>query len=481
MVDKKVAIAGTGEKAYELADEITKKKIFGDFNGFIAIEDFPVYGECRPVISRIVDGALISPLSVDEVIISLPLELVDLTGEVFEALQKAKIPSIKVLPPLSSLIDNKAHIIQTREIEPEDILERKPVSLNLEKSIEYLKGERVLITGAGGSIGSEIARQLLKGGAERLYLFDHNEDSLYQIEKELRILQSEGIGSNAVIVPILGDLKDKSYVFYILKRLHADVIFHCAAFKHVPIAENNPIAVIENNVFATRNLLEASSQYELNRFVLISTDKAVEPSGLYGCSKKICEDLVLKFCSGNSCKYMVVRFGNVLGSRGSIIPLFKEQIRKGGPLTVTHREASRYFMTIPEAVSLVIKTGGLGENHQTYILDMGEPVNIRDLAIKMIRFSGYEADRDIKIEYTGLRKGEKLSERLYDTEDAIIRTPDKDIYLLERHKQALDTDQLLAQLSPIVYYSSNDEELYRNRKELYKIINRYIPSLDANL
>ncbi|GAB1484350.1 hypothetical protein MASR2M78_31680 [Treponema sp.] len=269
-----------------------------------------------------------------------------------------------------------------------------------------------------------MARQLLSGGAQRLYLLGHGENSIYQIDRELRLLQEEGVGEKATIIPIIGDLKDRNFMGYILERLKVDVVFHAAAYKHVPMTEENPVAAIENNVLGTDNLLAACLEQGVKRFVLISTDKAVDPVSVYGASKQLCEKLVLsageKVKNGHN--YMVVRFGNVLGSRGSIMPLFQSQIEKGGPVTITHPEASRWFMTIPEACSLVLKTGGVGKNGSLYLLDMGEPVRIRDLAEQMIRFYGFEPEKDIAIEYIGLRPGERLDERLWGDDETPIAT-----------------------------------------------------------
>ena len=238
-----------------------------------------------------------------------------------------------------------------------------------------------MITGAGGSIGSELSRQLLSGGAERLYLFGHGENSICEIYRELRLLQQEGVGEKATIVPIIGDMRDEKYTNFIIKNTKCNVIFHCAAYKHVPMMEENQVAAIENNVFGTKNLLDAAIKYKTERFVLISTDKAVSPVSVYGVSKMLCEKLLLsaaKKASKNQA-LMFVRFGNVLGSRGSILPLFQNQIKTGGPVLVTDEKMERYFMTIPEACSLVLQTGGVGKNGQSYLLDMGESIKIIEI------------------------------------------------------------------------------------------------------
>ena len=391
--EKKLYIIGAGFAGQTIADDIKRKKVFGTVAAFLdddkerigtSIDGVSVFGPIADIAS------ILRFKKQDEAIIAIPSAPVEKIRKIYEVLKKAGVPKIKILPGISQVVNGSAHLVQTREIDPLDILGRTPVTISLKESLSYLRGKRVLITGAGGSIGSELARQLLSGGAERLYLFGHGENSIYQIDRELRLLQSEGVGEKATIVPIIGDMIDRAYTDYIIGHTHCDVVFHCAAYKHVPLMEENPVAAIANNVFGTKNLLDASIKHNVQRFVLISTDKAVEPVSVYGVSKMLCEKLVLdaakKAPAGSD--FMFVRFGNVLGSRGSILPLFMEQIKNGGPVTVTSRDMKRYFMTIPEACSLVLQTGGLGKNSESYLLDMGEPIKIVDLAEQIIKFSG---------------------------------------------------------------------------------------------
>jgi FlaA1/EpsC-like NDP-sugar epimerase len=356
------------------------------------------------------------------------------------------------------------------------------VAVNLKESLSYLRGKRVLVTGAGGSIGSELCRQLLSGGAARLYLFGHGENSIYQIDRELRLLQDEGVGERATLVPVIGDMKDRDYIDYILGRLKADVIFHTAAYKHVPMMEENPVAAIENNLFGTENLVRSARKQGVKRFVLITTDKAVEPVSVYGASKYLCERLVLREAAaeqkGSGVNFMVVRFGNVLGSRGSIMPLFQKQIETGGPVTITHPDMRRWFMTIPEACSLVLKAGGVGENGNLYLLDMGEPVRIRDMAEQMIRFYGFEPEKDIKIEYIGLRPGERLDEDLWAQDESPVETPFPRIRRVERKKPlALNLEALMETLSPICRFDPEKPGMYRNSRLLREALAAAIPSL----
>ncbi len=367
------------------------------------------------------------------------------------------------------------------KINPIDVLGRTPIEIPLQESLAYLKDKRVLITGAGGSIGSELARQLLLGGTQRIYLFGHGENSIVQIYRELHVLQSQGVGKDAAIVPIIGDMKDREYVRYIISHTRADVIFHCAAYKHVPMMEENPVAVIENNVFGTKNLLDASLESGVGRFVLISTDKAVSPISVYGVSKMLSEKLVLDYSArvSENQSFMFVRFGNVLGSRGSLLPIFMEQIKKGGPLTVTDKNMERFFMTIPEACSLVLQTGGVGENGRSYLLDMGEPLKIVDIAEQVIRLSGLEPYKDIDISFIGCRPGERLYEPLWLKEEN--PTPTKYPKILSLENRAMETitlDEMLEMLHPICMYDEKKSGQFRDRETLINILRKYIPTLD---
>ena len=338
-----------------------------------------------------------------------------------------------------------------------------------------MRGKRVLVTGAGGSIGSELCRQLLSGGASRLYLLGHGENSIYQIDRELRLLQEEGVGEKAALVPVIGDLKDADYVDYILSHLKADAIFHTAAYKHVPMMEENPVAAIENNVLGTENLINAAVKHGIKRFVHISTDKAVSPVSVYGASKYICEQMVLDAASKDGPNFVVVRFGNVLGSRGSIVPLFQQQIEKGGPVTVTHPDVRRFFMTISEACSLVLKAGGVGENGGLYLLDMGEPVRIRDLAEQMIRFHGYEPETEIKIEYIGMRPGERLDETLWDRNEEPVETEHNRILRITRKEPlSFNVNALLDKLRPICRFDQNNPKAFRSAELLRSVLKEFI-------
>jgi FlaA1/EpsC-like NDP-sugar epimerase len=479
----RIYVIGAGFAGTTIAREIREKGNLGEVVAFLdddrakigrAIDGIPILGPIREVVK------LLRQTPADEALIAIPSATREFLAELYRLLVQAGFTKIRIVPGIAQIVEDSAHLIQAREIRPQDLLGRNPIVIGLRESLAYLRGKRVLITGAGGSIGSELARQLLSGGAQRLYLFGHGENSIYQIDRELRLLQEGGVGEKATIVPVVGELKDREYVSFILKRLKADVIFHCAAYKHVPMMEANPVAAIENNVFGTRNLVEASLEAGVKRFVLISTDKAVEPISVYGASKYLSEKIVLSAGAkaGAGREFMVVRFGNVLGSRGSIMPLFQQQIERGGPVTVTDPAVSRYFMTIPEACSLVLKTGGVGRCGNLYLLDMGEPLLIRDLAEQMIRFYGYEPEKDIKIEYVGLRPGERLTESLFADGEVPVPTEYPRINRIERTKaEPIDVEALLAELEPVCLPIAGRESRYRNRKALRSALEKYLPTV----
>lgn len=480
--DNRIFIIGAGFAGKTIAKEIISNSAAGKVAAFIddditkigtSINGIPILGPVRSCA-----GLLSNPQNA-EALIAIPRASTEKLKEIYDILRKAEFKRIRIVPAISQIISGDAHFIQTREIDPQDLLGRTPVSIDLKESLSYLRGKRVLITGAGGSIGSELCRQLLSGGAERLYLFGHGENSIYRIDKELRKLQAGGVGDKATIVPIIGELQDRDYMFFILKRLKADVIFHCAAYKHVPMMECNPIEAIKNNVFGTKNLVDASIDSNVERFVLISTDKAVKPSCVYGASKKLAESIVLNSKSPNS-EFMVVRFGNVLGSRGSIVPLFKEQILSGGPVTITHPETSRFFMTIPEAATLVLQAGGVGTGENLYILDMGEPLKIIEIAKQMIRFYGF-SEEEILITFMGMRPGEKIHETLWSGEEKPNQTEFPKIMNLGKRncftKKLLK--EFLSELTLICFPGIDNNELYRNRIELRKSIQKYIPTVEV--
>lgn len=481
-----IYIVGAGFAGQMISADITRKKIFGRVKAFLDDDETKIgtYLDGVPVIGPLsAVKALFSPSSEDEAVIAIPNNPVERIREIYEELKEAGFINIKILPGIAHVISGGAQLLQLRDINPLDILGRTPVSISLKESLAYLRGKRVMITGAGGSIGSELSRQLLEGGAKRLYLFGHGENSIYQIDRELRSLQAAGVGERAVIVPIVGNMADRNYTDYIIRKTKSEVIFHAAAHKHVPMMEENPVAAIENNVFGTKNLIDAAMRYNVERFVLISTDKAVNPVSVYGCSKTISEKLILDAGKKareekNGKKFMFVRFGNVLGSRGSILPLFARQIQNGGPVTITTPEMERYFMTIPEACSLVLKTGGVGENGASYLLDMGERIKITKIAEEMIRFSALEPYKDIDIVYIGARKGEREREPLWLPEEAPEKTEYEKIIRLKNMDYTHEhLRALLEKLLPICFLHEGKEEVYRSSEALREVLTGEFASL----
>ncbi len=478
MTQQTTVIIGAGFAGAALAREIRQKmpdrKVLAFWDDDAAKVGSEVEG--LPVAGPIAEAAKHAQ-GVDEAFIAIPSATKNQLRTIWRILVDAGIPKIQILPAISQII-GESHLVLTREIDPQDLLGRNPVQISLKESLQYLRGKRVMITGAGGSIGSELARQLLSGGAERLYLFGHGENSIYQIDKELRQLQAGGVGMDSKVVPVIGDLKDQGHLEFLLSRMRLDVIFHAAAHKHVPMAEANPVEAVTNNVFGTSHLVEAAVAAGVSRFVLISTDKAVEPNSVYGATKRLCEDIVLAADSRTDGRFLVVRFGNVLGSRGSIIPLFREQILAGGPVTITDARMKRYFMTVPEAVSLVLQAGGVGTGGQLYLLDMGEPISIEELASQIIRFYGKEPHKDVAFEYIGLRPGEKLEESLWAPDEEPVPTAYARLNRVVRPAPARDVAPLLKMLWPICFFDPQQPGRYRNRQHLRTVLQAWCPSLE---
>ena len=321
------------------------------------------------------------------------------------------------------LLDDEVLVSHLHPVSIEDLLERDEIQLDTSKVETYLKDKVVLVTGAGGSIGSEICRQVLRVKPKKLLLLGHGENSIYLIHQELR-----NIAPQDTLVPIIADIRDKNQLEQIFNNYNPDVVFHAAAHKHVPLMEIQPIAAVLNNIYGTRNVADVAGAHGVDRFVMISTDKAVNPTSVMGATKRVAEKVVLGMNHTYDTKFITVRFGNVLGSRGSVIPLFRKQIETGGPVTVTDPEMTRYFMTIPEASQLVLQAGAMGNGGEVFLLDMGEPVKIVDLAKNMIRLSGFEPNKDIRIEFTGLRPGEKLYEELLTDGEGTNTTTHKKIF-----------------------------------------------------
>lgn len=333
---------------------------------------------------------------------------------------------IRVLPSVADIIKNKSLLQNLRDVEIEDLLGREPITLANENIGKLIKGKSILVTGGGGSIGSELCRQIAKFNPSRLIIFDIYENNLYNIEMELK---QNHYDEKFEIVAIVGSVRDKKRLEQVFKKYNPYLVFHAAAHKHVPLMEVSPLEAIKNNVFGTYNVANYADKYSVKRFILISTDKAVNPTNIMGATKRMCEMIIQAFNQKSKTEFAAVRFGNVLGSNGSVLPLFKKQISAGGPVTVTHKEITRFFMTIPEAVSLVLQAMSYAKGGEIFVLDMGEPVKIYDLAVSLIKLSGLEPNVDIPIEITGLRPGEKLYEELLMSEEGLQTTAHNKIFI----------------------------------------------------
>ncbi len=348
----------------------------------------------------------------------------------------------KIVPNIHAILEGRASVSHIREVRFEDLLNRSTSQIELAEVSKYLSGKRVMVTGAGGSIGSELCRQVAKLNPELLILFGRGENSLYHTDIELR--ESKPALNRAVIV---GDIRDNAKVNKIIQKYKPHIIFHAAAHKHVKFMENHPDEAVKNNILGTQNLIEAAIEHHVQAFILVSSDKAVNPTSVYGASKRVTEKLIQCKARRNGTRFIAVRFGNVIGSRASVLPNFKRQIAKGGPVTVTHREATRYFMTIPEAVQLLIQAGAMGNGGEILMLDMGEPIKILHLAQELIRLSGLEVDRDIRIEFTGLKPGEKLYEELLTPQEGVTATKHQRIFVAQLEK--IEERQLLSQIEEL--------------------------------
>ncbi len=375
---------------------------------------------------------------------------------------------IRILPTTEDIIRNKNMYQNLREVDIEDILGRDPVKLDNKKIGTLIEGKTILITGAGGSIGSELCRQIIKYNPSRMVLFDIYENNLYDIELELK-----SIYKHIEIDAIVGSVRDLKKLESVFETYNPYLVFHAAAHKHVPLMENSPLEAIKNNVFGTYNVANCADKYKARKMILISTDKAVNPTNIMGATKRLCEMIIQVKNKTSKTEYAAVRFGNVLGSNGSVVPLFKKQISEGGPVTVTHKDIIRYFMTIPEAAQLVLQAMSYAKGGEIFVLDMGEPVKIYDLAVSLIKLSGYEPDIDIPIVFTGLRPGEKLYEELLMKEEGLQKTENKKIFIGEPTQ--LDEKDILEKLAKLKKLIENEETPIEEIKDtIQEVVPTYI-------
>jgi len=482
---ERILIVGAGDAGEVISREIIKRRDLGTLIGFVD-DDKEKIGKRihgRKVFGRVKDiNDILEKEKINTIIIAIPTARGKEIKKIVNNIKNREV-KIKTLPGLYELVDGKVSASRIRNIKIEDLLGREAVKLNLEEISGYLKDKRVLVTGGGGSIGGELARQICKFEPRSLVLLDHSENSLFHINLELegKLPEvKEGAGAGMEILPVIADIRDRSKMDKIFKKYRPEVVFHAAAHKHVPMMEYHPDEAVMNNIIGTKNVGELAEIYGAERVVVISTDKAINPTSVMGVTKRVAEMVAKNLGCRNKTKFVAVRFGNVLESNGSVVPMFKQQIAKGGPVTVTDREVKRYFMTLPEASQLVIQAGVLGTGGEVFVLDMGKPIKVLELAKQMIRLSGLELGEDIEIKIIGLRPGEKLFEELLTEEErsgvlgdsghekifiAKVREVDgekleKDIKELEVLARKMDSEGIVRKLQEMVLsYKPNREML----------------------
>lgn len=370
---------------------------------------------------------------------------------------------IKTLPGLYQLIDGEVSVSRLRDVDVQDLLGREPVKVNLDEVMGYIEDQVVLVTGGGGSIGSELCRQIASHNPKQLIILDIYENNAYEIEQEIKRKLP-----NVNLLTLIASIRDSGKMDDVFKTYRPDIVFHAAAHKHVPLMETSPNEAVKNNVFGTYKVVKCADKYGVKKFVQISTDKAVNPTNIMGATKRVCEMIIQAFSRKSKTQFVAVRFGNVLGSNGSVIPLFKKQIAEGGPVTVTHKDIIRYFMTIPEAVSLVLQAGAYANGGEIFVLDMGEQVRIYDLAVNLIKLSGYEPDKDIEIKVTGLRPGEKLYEERLMAEEGLEKTANDRISIGKPIE--MDDEKLFATLEKLY------TEAYNESEEMKDLVKELVPT-----
>lgn len=472
--ERRVAIIGAGDVGEALAKDLLSRNGSGLRPVFFLDEDpvkigrsvhgLPVYGPLTKLLKYATDTR------VNELVIAMSAPPPRLVKEIVELGRKIGATT-QIVPSLTQLASGQVKVDRSRPVAIEDLLGRDQVNLNSVGISGLLRDRVVLVTGAGGSIGSELCRQILSHEPKKLIMVDQTEIVLFEIEQELI-----GTERGGCILPLIADVADEHAICAVLARYRPEIIFHAAAHKHVPLMERQPGEALKNNTLATANLTRLASEYGVARFVFISTDKAVNPTSVMGCSKRLAEKALQaqQRAPGNGSTFMAVRFGNVLGSSGSVIPTFKRQIAQGGPVTVTHPEMTRYFMTIPEAVGLVLQTATLGQGGEIFVLDMSQPVKIIDMARQMIELSGYKPDVDIEIKITGLRPGEKLYEELRHTEECHAPTEHARIFKLKNESAPQDVTTWLGELRTVA--SSGDHEAIK--QTMKRLVPEYTPFMD---
>ena len=466
---KRILIVGAGDAGVMLLGEYVRNPTMGVVVGFVDDDTTKLHEHLRGV--RILGirqdiPRLVEEYDIEEIVLAIPSASGEVVRDILFYCEHTKA-KIKVVPGLEKIISGEMEV-KPRDVRPEDLLGRETVHIDTDEISGYLSGKVVLVTGAGGSIGSEICRQVATFGPKEIILFDHHENFVYFLTVEFKTKYS-----NLNVRTVIGDVRDIGLLKKVFTKYKPQVVFHAAAHKHVPLMEENPVAAVKNNIIGSLHMIYASSHYQVERFVLISTDKAVNPINVMGMSKRIAEIILQQKAQKSKTKFMAVRFGNVLGSAGSVVPLFKQQIENGGPITITHKDVKRYFMSIKEAVMLVLQAGALGRGGELFILDMGEQIKVIEIAKNLIALSGLTLDKDIKMEFVGLRPGEKLEEELLlnKEKDSVTQhdkiyvsqpsshkeTPAelrKDLRQLHRWTQLMDDKAIIARMKGIIARNS---------------------------
>lgn len=467
-IQKNVMLIGAGASANTILKEIEASD-YVKMRVTCVIDDDP---NCHgrfirgvPIVgdrTKIIESA--DKYEVDEIIVALPTASKYEVSKILEICKETSC-KLRILPGMYQLINGEVSVSKLREVEIEDLLGREPIKVSLEEIGSYITNKIILVTGGGGSIGSELCRQLARYTPSLLLIFDIYENNAYEIQQELKRSYPD-----LEVKVLIGSIRDEQRVQGIFREYHPQIVYHAAAHKHVPLMEDSPNEAIKNNVFGTYTLAMAADNYEVEKFVMISTDKAVNPTNIMGASKRICEMIIQRINQSSKTEFVAVRFGNVLGSNGSVIPLFKKQIAEGGPVTVTHPEIIRYFMTIPEAVSLVLQAGAYAKGGEIFVLDMGAPVKILELAQNLIKLSGYKVQEEIPIIFTGLRAGEKMYEELLLNKEDLTKTENEMIFVekptslkLENFEQELEQLRISCNEN-----SSHIKELVAAMVETYK-------------
>ena len=460
-------IVGAGAGGQRLVTEIRTDAFFAECNPVCFVDDnsakkgyfisgLPVAGSCDDI------PELCRKYSIKTVFLAIPSLSQTRRREILKMCVDTGA-SVHTMPELSEILMNKNSPALVKKVKIEDLLGRDPIKIDLDNIMNYVEGKTVLVTGAGGSIGSELCRQIAKYTPKKLVLFDIYENGVYDVLNEIRRRYPD-----LDVEALIGSVREFARLEEIFNSRHPDIVYHAAAHKHVPLMEDSPREAVKNNVFGTLNVVRAADLAGVGRFVMISTDKAVNPTNVMGATKRMCEMIVQAWNKKSRTEYVAVRFGNVLGSNGSVIPLFEKQIAAGGPVTVTHPDIIRYFMTIPEAVSLVLQAGASASGGEIFVLDMGEPVKIDDLARNMIRLSGFEPDVDIKVQYTGLRPGEKLYEELLMDEEGLRSTDNKLIHI--GRPIEFDEEHFFARLEVL------EREIYNENLDVRAAISELVPT-----